>query len=565
MSSPSVHANQVKPLPEEPANDRDYRPLSPLPPGWRSLQRVFVQSGRAHWKKAALADSTGMSLTYGQTLLGACALSRVLSRKMDRERYVGILIPPTVPGALVNISVALLGRVPVNLNYTASQELVDASLKQCGITHVVTSRRVLERFGIRPTATLLDIEDLKKEVGLADKIFAAAAARVLPLGVLGALLPGLRHDGLDDTATVIFTSGSTGDPKGVVLSNRNILSNVHQIQEHVRLSPSEVVVGVLPFFHSFGFTATLWTVLCLGLKAAYHYSPLDARTIGKLSSDHKATVLFGTQTFVRGYLRKCGPEQFAGIRLPILGAEKLKREVAAEIERGLGIQPLEGYGCTETGPVVAVNTPDPITLADGRTVPGNRPGAVGLPVPGTRVRTHDPDTRDVLPRGAEGIVEVSGPQVMSGYLNKPEATAKALRDGWYSTGDLGHVDEDGFLHITGRLARFSKIGGEMVPHEKVESAIAEIATSDGGDTLPHVAVTSLPDHKRGERLVVLHTALPIAAGEICRKLASSDLPRLWIPAPSDFVEVEALPILGTGKLDLRRMRELAESRLGGDA
>jgi acyl-[acyl-carrier-protein]-phospholipid O-acyltransferase/long-chain-fatty-acid--[acyl-carrier-protein] ligase len=298
-------------------------------------------------------------------------------------------------------------------------------------------------------------------------------------------------------------------------------------------------------------------VLGLGLKAAYHYSPLDARKIGHLAQQYGATVMTATPTFMRSYLQRCTPEQFATLRLLILGAEKLKPEMSREIEEALHVVPLQGYGCTETGPVVSVNVPVAVKARNGESIPGNRQGTVGRPLPGTEVRTVDPQTGAVLPAGSEGIIQVHGPQVMMGYLNQPDATAAVLRDGWYSTGDLGFVDDDGFLSITDRLNRFAKIGGEMVPHHAVESAIAGVA----GISEAAVAVTSLPDPKRGERLVVLHTGLPLTPEAVCARLAEGDTPRLWIPSASDFLEVEALPVLGTGKLDLREIRRLAEARL----
>ncbi len=244
------------------------------------------------------------------------------------------------------------------------------------------------------------------------------------------------------------------------------------------------------------------------------------------------------------------------MRLPVLGAEKLKPELAAQIREKLKIEPLEGYGCTETGPVVAVNLPQRKTTPDGRTVSANRPGTVGMPLPGTAIRTVDPDTGAVLPRGTEGIVQVKGPQVMKEYLNQPEATARVLQEGWYSTGDLGLFDNDGFLSITGRLSRFSKIGGEMVPHERVESAILEVA----GDGEAHVAVTSVADHKRGERLVVIYSDLPKEPDQVYHELAAGTLPKLWIPSAEDFIHVDHLPVLGTGKLDLRRLQQIANER-----
>jgi acyl-[acyl-carrier-protein]-phospholipid O-acyltransferase / long-chain-fatty-acid--[acyl-carrier-protein] ligase len=538
------------------------RALAPLPKAWTSLARAFVHSARSRPSAPCLVDSTGTKLSYGETFLRASALAKVLSRSIGPALHVGVMVPPTVHGALVNLALTLLGKVPVNLNYTASQAIVDSSIDQCGITHVLTSGRVLDKFKITPKGERILLEDLPKQVKTTDKVFAALVAKVVPGAALGAFLPGLRRPMLDDPATVIFTSGSTGDPKGVVLSHRNVLSNIHQFKQQVQLSNDEVILGVLPFFHSFGFTVTIWGVYCLGFKGVYHFSPLDARVIGNLCQEHKATILLCTPTFFQGYLKRCEPAQFATMRLPILGAEKLKPEVAQQIRDALGIEPLEGYGCTELSPVVAVNTPNPQTTRDGREVPGNRPGTVGMPVPGTAIKTVDPETGAELLRGVEGLIHVKGPQVMVGYLNRPEATAKAVQGGWYATGDLGHLDSDGFLWITGRLSRFSKIAGEMVPHEGVEAALIEAASLKDLDA-PAVAVTAIPDPKRQERLIVVHTEGLRSPAEVCRILAAGPLPKLWLPSPDDFMLVASIPVLGSGKLDLRALRTLAEERFAG--
>ena len=535
------------------------RPLPPLPSRWRSLPRVFVQQARALGNRRAMADSTGVSLTYGQTLLRALALGRVLARTLGPEPHVGLFLPPTVPTAVANLALALWGKVPVNLNYTASQELVDSSIAQCGITHVLASRKVIDRFKITPRGTLILLEDVPRQVRLADKLWAAAVARLVPIVALGAFLPGLRGDGLDATATVIFTSGSTGDPKGVILSHGNVLSNVHQISHHVQLIEDETVLGILPFFHSFGFTVTLWTVLGLGKRVVYHFNPLDAKIVGKLCEEHKATMLAASPTFMRAYVHRCEPRSSRPSDCRSWGRRSSSPSWRATSGRSWGSSRWRDTAAPRPAPVVSVNTPHEMVLPDGRTVAGNRPGTVGLPLPGTAVKTVDPETEADLPRGTEGMVLVKGPQVMVGYLNRPDATAKVLTDGWYTTGDLGYVDPDGFLTITDRLSRFSKIGGEMVPHQGVESAIME---ASGGDELS-VAVTALPDPKRGERLCVIHTDLSVPPAEVCRRLLEKNLPRLWIPSVEDFVQVESLPVLGTGKLDLRRLREMARERLGG--
>jgi len=462
-----------------------------------------------------------------------------------------------VPSAVANIALALWGKIPVNLNYTASQDLINSSIDQCGITHVLTSGKVLDRFKVTPKGKLVLLEEIPKQVTLADKIWAAAVSKIVPIGMLSLFLPGLRNERLETTATVIFTSGSTGDPKGVVLSHGNILKNIFQFFNQLQLLPDESVLGILPFFHSFGFTVTLWTPLCLSKRVVYHFNPLDAKIIGNLCEKHQVTLLPASPTFFRAYLHRCDPKQFATLVHLVLGAEKLKPEFAREIRDKLGIEPLEGYGCTELSPVVAVNVPYDVTLADGRKIFGNHPGTVGLPLPGTRIKVVDPNTGVELPPGVEGMILVSGPQVMVGYLNRPEATEKVLKDGWYTTGDLGYLDPDGFLKVTDRLSRFSKIGGEMVPHMAVEAAIAEVA----GANDQQVAVTSLPDPKRGERLCVIHAPLEVSNEEVCRRLNASSLPRLWIPSVDDFVQVDEIPVLGSGKIDLRRLREIAAERL----
>lgn len=529
------------------------RPLSPFPSEWRSLLHAFINQARRTPSRLAMRDSTGAKLTYGESLLRAAALSRVLSRDLGNEEYVGLMLPPMVPSAVANLALGLLGKVAVNLNYTTNQAIVDSAVEQCGIKQVITSGRVLDKCHIRPAGRLLMLEDVPARVRTADKLWAAFAAKVVPSALVPSLFPGLKSRGLDDLATVIFTSGSTGEPKGVMLTHRNILSNVLQVDEQIDLDDREVILGILPFFHSFGYTIGLWTALVLGKTVVYHFNPVDAKGIGKLCEEHEVTLVAGTPTFARMYLKACRPEQFKTVKHLILGAEKLKDECYREIKEIMNIEPMQGYGTTELSPVVSVNVPSARVLPDGRSVYANRPGSVGLPVPGTAVKTVEPTTGEDLPRGATGLICVKGPQVMAGYLNKPEATAKVLKDGWYSTGDLGFVDEDGFLTITDRISRFSKIAGEMVPHVGVESAVMAAAGVDE----QQVAVTSIPDPKHGERLCVVYTDLGATPDEIHRRLIAAGVPRLWIPSVRDFVPVEEIPITGTGKVDLRALRELA--------
>jgi len=481
----------------------------------------------------------------------------MLDRRLGPEKNVGLLLPPSVAGALANVALALRGRVPVNLNYTAGNDHVNAAIRKSGIGRVVTSRRLLERSGIKPNAETLDLDVLAPSVTTFDKLWAAFVSRTVPLSHLGRFLPGLHQDRLDATATILFTSGTTGEPKGVVLSNRNILSNIRQVELQLQPMPEEVVLGILPFFHAMGHTVNLWATLCLGRRAVYHSNPLEAQIVGDLCQRHGVTLIFATPTFLRLYLRRCRREQFATVRRVALGAEKLSPELAEDIRTKLGIEPLEGYGCTELSPVVAFNVDHEIPASDGRPISGNREGTVGRPLPGTRVKTIDPDSQADLPSGSEGMICVKGPQVMVGYLDQPEQTAEAVVDGWYLTGDIGRIDEDGFLIIGGRLSRFSKIGGEMVPHERVEEALRTAAGVDDRT----LVVTSVPDPRRGERLVVLYSDLAGKKPEdVTRSLITQGTPKLWIPSAEDFMKVEAIPLLGNGKLDLGLLRRIALER-----
>ena len=313
------------------------------------------------------------------------------------------------------------------------------------------------------------------------------------------------------------------------------------------------LLGVLPFFHSFGFTGTLCAPAVLGLGVVFYPNPLDARTIGPLISEYGITFLLATPTFLQLYLRGCSAEDFGSLRVVMTGAEKLPERLSLAFEEQFGIRPLEGYGCTECAPAVAVNTYD-FRSAGFRQVGGKR-GKIGHPLPGMSVHIVDPETFASLPLGQPGLLLVRGPNIMKGYLGQPEKTNQVLRDGWYVTGDIAAIDEDGFLQITDRLSRFSKIGGEMVPHIKVEEKLHEMA----GVTEQTFAVAGVPDDKKGERLVVLHKLAEGQLQSCFEKLAACDLPNLWKPRPDQFFHVEALPYLGTGKMDLRKVRELAMS------
>lgn len=509
-----------------------------------------------------VSDSTGVEMTGGSLLMRTLIFRRLLLRNVlaPDEQFVGLLVPPSAGGVLANAAVSLCRRVAVNLNYTVSSETLNFCIKQCNMRHVLTSRRFMERFNFQLDAELVYLEDLREQVTLADKLAAAAMAYTVPSVVLERWL-GLHAIKPDDLMTIIYTSGSTGMPKGVMLSYDNIGSNAAAIQDMLQLDAHDVVCGILPLFHSFGFTVTLWAVLALSVRGAYHFSPLDAKIIGKLCQDYKITILISTPTFLRSYIRRCTPEEFKSLELVVTGAEKLPADVLEAFQERFGLTPSEGYGTTELSPVVSVNVP-PNRVMDGKATL-DRVGTVGNPVPGVSVKVIDHETGKDLPIGESGMLLVKGPNVMQGYYKMPEQTAKVMRDGWYVTGDMAFIDADSFIHITGRLSRFSKIGGEMVPHIRVEELLQGLLADD--EEKIAVAVTAVPDVRKGERLIVLHLPTEKSIDGVLKQLAAAGLPNLWIPDKDSFYQVDEIPLLGTGKFDLKAIKQLAEERVVGGA
>ena len=466
---------------------------------------------RALWRPKVW-DSSGMEMTGGALLMRSLILKRILVRKGMAlpGRHVGILVPPSAGGVLANAAVTLARAISVNLNYSVSSRTLNECIAQAEIRHVLTSRRVVERFDLKMNAELVFLEDFKDQVRLSDKLIAAAAAYVLPVSLLERHLD-LRQVKKDDVMTVIFTSGSTGEPKGVMLTHENVGSNVKAIDQVVQLRSDDTILGILPFFHSFGYTVTLWSVLGLDVRGAYHFSPLDAHQVGKLCRRHRCTLLLSTPTFLRSYIRRCDREDFASLEVIVTGAERLPPAVATAFEQQFGMRPVEGYGTTELSPLVSVNVP----VSRSRGGADCREGTVGRPVPDVTAKVVDPDTMRELPIGESGMLLIQGPNVMKGYLKQPQKTAEVIRDGWYITGDIARIDDDGFIKITGRQSRFSKIGGEMVPHIRIEEEINQILGGDDHDEIKAV-VTAVVDARKGERLVVLHNQPSIVPDDVCR-------------------------------------------------
>ncbi|HOX00797.1 MAG TPA: AMP-binding protein [Candidatus Paceibacterota bacterium] len=507
----------------------------------KPLHRAFVSRARRCPLRLAWADARVPRLCFGAALAKTVFLARRLRSHWAGQEMVGILLPPSVAAALANFAAMLMGKIPVNLNYTLSEELLAACARRCRLETVLTSRVFLDRIKVKiPTRALL-VEEMAARPRLGETLLAMALAWLAPAGRLERAVGRLQPASLDDLATVIFSSGSTGDPKGVMLTHSNLVSNAEQLDQTYHFGPQDRFLGVLPFFHSFGFTATLITPALFGVGVAYHPNPLDAKPIGSLARRYRATYLMATPTFLQLYLRGCEPADFASLRLVMVGAEKLPERLATAFEQKFGIRPVEGYGCTECSPVIAANTRQALQ------------GSVGRPLPGMSVRIVHPETGAPVPPGEPGLLMVQGPNVMRGYLGQPEKTAEALRNGWYVTGDIASLDADGFLHITDRLSRFSKIGGEMVPHVQIEEKLHEAA----GATEIAFVVCGVPDPKKGERLLVFHTLPEDRIAEVVQRLPLMGLPNLWIPRRNQFVRLETFPRLASGKTDWRTLREMA--------
>ncbi len=517
-------------------------------PADEELGRQFIKTAKRRWSSFCMVDFSTKPLTFLRVAVAALLLSRWLIRHATSESKIGLLFPASVGGALANVATALAGKTSVNFNFTAGREAMKVAIERCEIKTILTSRAFLAKVGMEPLEGMVFLEDVLKQVSSFAKLRMLVTAFVLPSWALCRIYVSTPL--AENVATIIFSSGSTGVPKGVMLTHRNILANVDSVGQIFELTTDDVMVGVLPFFHAFGFTGTLWLPLLNGFGVAYHPNPMDAKTVGDLAARYRATLFVTTPTFCGAYLRKCQADQFATLRYALVGAEKLREPIAKAFKEKFGVDLLEGYGCTEMSPVVAVNTPD---VDDGREHQrGTRRETVGHPLPGIVAKVVDPETGAGPIFGREGLLLVNGPNRMLGYLSDPQKTQEVFRDGWYVTGDIAEIDEAGFIRITDRLSRFSKIGGEMVPHMKIEEQIQSLLAEDSA-----CIVSSIPDESRGERLVAFYTDATLPPQELWEKLCRTELPRLWLPKREDLHIIESIPTLGTGKVDLRAVRQLA--------
>lgn len=518
----------------------------------RDLATATLAVARRHPRSLAVADAQGRL-----DRLRLCGVAKVLVPALglaDDEARVGILLPPGRGGAVANLALLLAGRCTVNLNHTVGAEGLAVMGCLAGLRTILTSKIYHRRIG-EPAlpGRVLYLEDLLPALPKWRVLLAMAGTLLLPLR--------LQHRSRPDAvAALVFSSGSTGVPKGVQLTHRQLLASCRAMVRHLDLHPGQdVVLTPLPLFHSFGLSVGLHLGLAHGLGIAGQADPTDGAALGALAQATRGSFLISTPTFVRGYLRRVSREQFAHLRLAVVGAERCPAELRAKFSEAYGAPLLEGYGCTELAPVVSVNVPD--SRRDGEREEGQRDGTVGRALPGVSVVAMDVDSRQILPPDREGLLVVRSPARMLGYLDRDDLTQKAFVHDGYDTGDIGRVDADGFITITGRLARFAKVGGEMVPLDKVEADLSAALRVRHPDAEFTLAVAAVRDESRGERLLVLHTGLPCTATDLAA--LAETLPPLFRPKARDVHQVEALPSLGSGKRDLKALREMAERIAAG--
>ncbi|TXH28998.1 MAG: MFS transporter [Elusimicrobia bacterium] len=522
--------------------------------GLRPLHQHFYRQARRQWFAPCLSDTTGLRLSYGKLATGALLLSRRLAKILPPEKNVGVLLPPGGAAAVVNLALLFAGRVPVNLNYSLGRGVVDQICRDAGITALLTARKMLEAVKWGDDARAVFLEDLPR-APKPKALAAFLAFRLLPARWVERAVAPASDASVDDLAALLFTSGSTGTPKGVMLTHRNVHANIQGLQETFQLTGRDTLLGVLPFFHSFGFTGTLWLPLLAGCRVAYHRSPLEPVAIKKMIKEERVSVLIATPTFLQMWFKKLEKDDVKHLRFALTGAEKLQQTFAREFQDALGVPVIEGYGTTELSPVACVSVLSVRHATEYQV--GHKPGKVGRPLPGVSVRVVHPETGAPLPDGQAGLLLIKGPNVMKGYWNQPDKTAEVVRDGWYVTGDIAAVDEDGFVEITDRLSRFSKIGGEMVPHMLVERRLAELS----GEPEAQFLVLSLPDEKKGEKLAVLYFNLRQPLDQLLTRLAASDMPKLWAPDRRMFVPVDEWPTLASGKVDMVKAKAVARRAL----
>ena len=503
------------------------------------LHHQFIRMAKKHRKKLAIADkTTDKNFTYSKTLISALIFSQKV-RKF-KENYIGVMVPTSAGCFLSVLGVLMAGKVPVMINYsTGAEQNSKYAQRKCGFKTILTSKALLEKINCKPVEGMIFLEDILESLTTNDKL-AAASKSLLPANLIIGALPKATEE---DDVVILFTSGSEKDPKAVQLCHRNITANIVDVIDLFQLSNNDAILSILPLFHVFGYTVDFWLPITIGMTAVTYANPLDYKKIPKLIRDSQVTMIAATPIFLAGYLRESDPGDFHSLRIAIGGADKIGDHLRESYMKKHQINLLEGYGATETSPVISANSPS-----------ANKPGSIGQPLKSVKVKITDIITGKPLPPGKEGKILVKGNNVMKGYFDDIEETSLRIEDGWYDTGDMGILDEDGYLWHRGRLKRFVKIGGEMVSLVKTETVLQ--------DLLPdHIdcCVVEVPDPTKGARLVAAVTQ-KINEKDLIRKMGESLAP---ICIPKTFIVIEDMPKMGSGKIDFRSITDIVHDKLRG--
>lgn len=521
------------------------------------IHHQFIYNARKHPLQLMLADKE-QKLKGWEILAGSIALAKILKPFCMQQQNIAVLLPTCISSVMANIALAISGRTVVNLNFTVGNEALQESIKQTQLKTIITSRSFSEKIKceIPNGIIILFIEDLIKLMTTSRKLCALLLGYLTPILLIEKYCGCERSINVNDPLTIIFTSGSTGSPKGVILSHFNITSNVESVSQVIpSLGKKPNLLASLPLFHSFGYML-IWLGLNHKLGLITHPNPLDNLAIGELVKNYNVKFMMSTPTFLRGYIKQVLPDQFGSLECVIAGAEKLSTNIADAFESKFGIRVMEGYGATECSPVIATSTVD--VRQPGIYQVGTIQGSVGQAVPGVIAKVVDPETYQELPFDSDGLLLVKGPNIMQGYLGRDDLTRQVMHEEWYVTGDIAFIDENGFIKITDRLKRISKIGGEMVPHGRVEEALHEAIEKEERV----FSVTSIPDDAKGEKLVVLHTLESDQINGILKKLTDRGLPNIYLPRSDYFIKVDNLPVLGSGKIDLQLTKKMALEKFG---
>lgn len=501
------------------------------------LHHTFIDIAKRFAKKLAIHDfTTNRELTYSRALIACLILVRYF-RKLE-PGFTGIMLPTSAGCILAKIATLMSGRIPVMINYsTGAENNARYAQKKCDFRTIITSKGLLEKIECPHVDGMIYLEDLMAGVTGLQKLVAAATA-ALPAPLLKMLL----HQGHeDDTAVILFTSGSEKDPKAVQLTHKNLRANVEAVGPIFHFRSEDVFMCTLPYFHVFGLMSTFWLPIHHGMTMLTYANPLDFKKVCTIIREHQATFIVGTPAFFWGYLRKSEDGDFASLRIAMTGADKCPDALREGFKTRHNLTLYEGYGATECSPVISVNTPE-----------FNRPGSVGKPIPGLSVRIENYQSGQECALGEDGRILVKGDSVMKGYFNDFEQTSLHIRNGWYDTGDMGNLDQDGYLWHVGRLKRFVKIGGEMVSLVKIEDVLEKYLPEDG-----HCCVVEIPDAIKGAKIVaVVTTPLDekVTLKEMAKHLPAISLPKI-------FLVWENLPKMGSGKIDFRSISEMAREQL----